>query len=98
MLSKKFHIPIGILIFAICAVGFLSLRSDVSHPLSEGIVVPESVVAEANRFREWSEKQEAHGKARAEHDSKDEQLARRFTQKFCGMADDPFLFNAEKHC
>ncbi len=72
---KKFHIPIGILIFVICAIGFLSLRSDVSQPLSEGIVVPESVVAEANRFREWSEKQEAHGKARAEHDSKDEQLA-----------------------
>ena len=159
MLRKKFHIPIGILIVAICAIGFLSLRSDVpekpiqiykatltetpatdetaetetaetetaetqthpsccengdalccqtpgssccpplfqqsaevttslsvdtsdvgitedtSNPLSEGIVVPESVVAEANRFREWSEMQEAHGKARAEHDSKDEQLA-----------------------
>ena len=154
MLRKKFHIPIGILIVAICAIGFLSLRSDVpekpiqiykattpempamdetaetktaetqthpsccengdalccqtlgssccpplfqqsaevttslsvdtsdvgitedtSNPLSEGIVVPASVVAEANRFREWSEKQEAHGKARAEHDRKDERLA-----------------------
>ena len=29
MLRKKFHIPIGILIVAICAIGFLSLRCDV---------------------------------------------------------------------
>ena len=29
MLRKKFHIPIGILIFVICAIGFLSLRCDV---------------------------------------------------------------------
>ena len=29
MLPKKFYIPIGILILVICAIGFLSLRSDV---------------------------------------------------------------------
>ena len=29
MLRRKFHIPIGILIFVICAIGFLSLRSNV---------------------------------------------------------------------
>lgn len=40
MLLKKFYIPIGILILVICAVGFLSLRSDTSK---EPIVIYKTV-------------------------------------------------------
>lgn len=46
----------------------------VALPLSGGLVVPDHIVQEADRFRKWDEKQEAHHKAWAEHNEKDAQL------------------------
>ena len=56
---KKFHIPIGILIFVICAIGFLSLRCDVPEkpiqidkaPLTQTPTTYEQLLAEKEQLK-----------------------------------------------
>ena len=53
--------------------------------LSEGKVVPDHIVQEADRFREWDEKQEAHHKTWAVHNEKEAQLHDDFQRQYAAL-------------
>lgn len=57
----------------------------VALPLSGGLVVPDHIVQEADRFRKWDEKQEVHSKAWAAHREKEAQLNDDFQRQYTAL-------------
>lgn len=72
-------------------------------PLSEGLVVPEHIVQEANHLREWDGKQKAHHKAWATHNERETQLYDDFQRRYTALLmtlpieERQALFNQMRH-